>query len=66
MNDDLELVDDSDKFQPSFKNKQEDISPLTELAEDLLKKVDGLKKTFTTEELLDLLKNLDAYNLAVS
>ncbi len=62
MDDDLELLVDSDKFHPSFKNKNEDISSLDELAEDLLKKVDGLKKTFTTEELLDLLKNLDAYN----
>lgn len=62
MTDDLELVEDSDKFNPSFKNRNEDINPLEELAEDLLKKVDGLKKTFTTEELLGLLKNLEAYN----
>ncbi|MFA6995044.1 MAG: sigma factor-like helix-turn-helix DNA-binding protein [Patescibacteria group bacterium] len=62
MNEDLELVEDSDNFNSSFKNKNEDVHHLEELAEDLLKKVDGLKKTFTTEELFNLLKNLEAYN----
>lgn len=62
MNDDLELVEDSEHFNPSFKKKDAEVEHLNELAGDLLKKVDGLKKTFTTEELLDLLKKLDAYN----
>ncbi len=62
MGDDLELVNNSERFHPSFKNKNQDISSLDELADDLLKKVDGLKKTFTTEELLTLLKNLETYN----
>jgi len=56
------LVNDHDSFNPSFKAKNEEVKYLEELAEDLLKKVDGLKKTFTTEELLDLLKKLDTYN----
>jgi len=62
MGDDLELVEGSEKFNPSFKRKDETVNHLDELADDLLKKVEGLKKTFTTEELLDLLKKLDAYN----
>lgn len=62
MSDDLELVGDSEHFNPSFKKKDTEVDHLEELASDLLKKVDGLKKTFTTEELLDLLKKLEAYN----
>lgn len=62
MSDDLELVDDHNDFNPSFKLKNEAINHLEELAQDLLKKVDGLKKTLKTEDLLDLLKKLEAYN----
>jgi len=32
------------------------------LAEDLLKNVENLKKTYSTEELIELLKQLDSYN----
>jgi hypothetical protein len=62
MGDDLELVEDNDKFNASFKLKNEEIGHLEELAEDLLNKVEILKKTYTTEQLLDLLKKLDSYN----
>jgi len=62
MGDDLELVETNDNFNPSFKLKTDEVSHLEELADDLLKKVETLKKTFTTEELLDLLKKLDTYN----
>ncbi len=61
MNDDLELVSASDKFTPSLKLKNNDTGHLEELADDLLAKVEGLKKTLSTEELLDLLKKLDSY-----
>ncbi|MFA5024461.1 MAG: sigma factor-like helix-turn-helix DNA-binding protein [Patescibacteria group bacterium] len=62
MGDDLELIENSDSFNPSFKLKTEEVNHLEELTTDLLKKVDGLKKTLTTEELLDLLKKLEVYN----
>jgi hypothetical protein len=62
MGDDLELVSNNDKFTPSFKLRDDGVAHLEELADDLLTKVDGLKKTLTTEELLDILKKLDAYN----
>lgn len=62
MNDDLEIVDNSESFNPSFKTKDESVEHLEELAKDLLDKVDTLKKTMTTEELLDLLKKLDVFN----
>lgn len=62
LQDDLEVVDNSDEFNPSYKLKESEIGHLKELANDLLSKVEVLKKTLSTEELLDLLKNLDAYN----
>ncbi len=62
MNDELELVDDAGHFNPSFKKKDQAVDHLEELAADLLQKVEGLKKTMTTEELLALLKDLAAYN----
>jgi hypothetical protein len=62
MGDELELVSNNDKFTPSFKLKDDEVAHLNELADDLLNKVDGLKKTLTTEELLEILKKLDAYN----
>ncbi len=62
MADDLELVGDHDHFTPAFKLKEQSVNHLEDLAQDLMSKVESLKKTMTTEELLDLLKNLDAYN----
>ena len=62
MGEELELVEGQDKFNPSFKVKTEEVGYFKELAEDLLSKVEALKKTYTTEELLDLLKKLDSYN----
>lgn len=61
MADDLELVSDHEQFNPSFKLKNDEVPHLEELADDLLKKVEVLKKTFKTEELLDLLKKLESY-----
>ena len=62
MGEDLELVDDNDNLNASFKIKTEEVGQLKELADDLLKNVEAFKKTYTTEELLNLLKELDSYN----
>lgn len=62
MNEELELVSSGDRFNISFKAKNQEVSHLEELAEDLMSKVELLKKTYTTEELLNLLKQLDSYN----
>ncbi len=62
MSADFELVNSHDTFNSSFKSKNDDTTHLEELATDLLKKVEVLKKTYTTEELLDLLKKLESYN----
>lgn len=62
LEDDLELVKNSDKFNPSYKLKSYETDYLEELAEDLINKIDNIKKTLTTEELLEMLKSLDTYN----
>jgi len=61
LGDEVELLDGADRFHPSFKLREEETGHLDELADDLMKKVEELKKTLTTEELLDLLKKLDLY-----
>lgn len=62
MSEDLELVSSDDKFNASFKVKNTNVNYLEELASDLMVKVDLLKKTYTTEELLELLKQLEVYS----
>ncbi len=62
MGEELELVENHNQFNPSFKLKTGEVNYLEELADDLLDKIETLKKTYTTEELLDLLKKLDSYN----
>jgi len=62
MSDDFEFINKSDKFTPSFKIKDGEIKYLEELADDLIEKVETLKKTLSTEELIELLKSLEIYN----
>jgi hypothetical protein len=62
MADDLEFIKKSDKFTPSFKLKDKEISNLEELADSLVSRVDGLKKTLKTEELIEVLKELESYS----
>jgi hypothetical protein len=62
MNEDLDVIDNSENLYSSFKVKDEPVSHLEELAVELLNKVEVLKKTLNTEELLSLLKQLEAFN----
>lgn len=62
MSDDLEVINKHDKFTPSFKLKNNEVAYLEELADSILENVDVLKKTFSTEELIDLLKHLDGFS----
>lgn len=62
MADDFELVKKSDKFTHSYKVKGGETGHLEELADNILEKVEGLKKTLSTEDLLQLLKELESYN----
>jgi hypothetical protein len=60
--DEFDFMTKSDRFNPAIKMKEEKIDHFEELADDLMAKIDILKQTLTTEELVDLLKKLDAYN----
>ena len=61
MSDELELVNNNDKFASSFKLKNSEVPHLEELSDDLIKRVGDLNKTLTTEEVLDVLKKLETY-----
>lgn len=61
--DDFELVKTSERFSPSFRVKGKEVSYLEDLADSLIEKVEGLKTTLKTEDLIELLKQLDTYNL---
>lgn len=62
LNNDFELISESENFNASLKLKEASTEHLEELANDLMAKVETFKKTLTTEELLKLLKELDSYN----
>lgn len=62
LEDELDTVKDSGKFNLSYKTKNAETAHLEELAEALTEKVEKSEKTLSTEELLDVLKNLDTYN----
>ncbi len=60
--DEFDIVEKSDKFNPLIKIKEEKINHFEELTEDLLTKIDEMKKTHSTQELVDIVKKLDTYN----
>jgi len=62
LEDDIEVVKKSDRFVISYKLKSAETKVLEELADDLLNKVSHLSETMPTEDLLELIKGLDAYN----
>ncbi len=62
LSDDFEFINKSQQFNPSIKTKDMSMDHFEALANDLLAKIDVLKKTLSTEELVDLLKKLDTYN----
>ncbi len=62
LNGHFDLVSESEKFNSSLKLKETSTDHLEELAEDLMAKVEKIQKTLSTEELLNLLKELDSYN----
>lgn len=62
LNNDFELLSESEKFNSSLKLKETSTEHLEALAEDLMAKIETFKKTLSTEELLQLLKDLDSYN----
>jgi len=61
LEEELDTVKDSNKFNLSYKLKNSETSHLEELAETLTAKVGKSENTLSTEELLDLIKNSDVY-----
>ncbi|MEI6835883.1 MAG: sigma factor-like helix-turn-helix DNA-binding protein [Candidatus Falkowbacteria bacterium] len=62
LEDDLETVKGSDKFNLSYKLKNTETKHLEDLADDLMVKIKKTQKTLSTEELLDLIKSLETYS----
>lgn len=62
LEDDLDTVKESDKFNVSYKLKNANNSHLEELASELVSKIDKDQNTLPTEELLSLIKGLDSYS----
>ena len=58
----FEEVKDSELFLDFYKLKYQTLDHLEELARELVEKVNGLKKIFKTEELIDFLTKLESYN----
>lgn len=61
LHEEFEDVSDSKQFKSVFKFKYQEISHLEEIAEELLNKIQELKKTLRTEELIKLSKDLESY-----
>lgn len=62
LEDDLDVVKESDKFNLSYKTKNSETKHLEELSDDLISKIEKNQKTLSTEELLELIKGLDVYS----
>lgn len=62
LEDDLDIIKDSSKFNFSYKLKDSKIGHLEDLADSLMSKVKDNDQTMSTEELLDLVKNLETYS----
>ena len=61
LNDDLDQGNVLDNFNSSVKLKTKEVSFFNELARDLMSRVESMKKTLKTDELIEVLKSLDAY-----
>lgn len=61
LEEDLDTIKDSGKFNLSYKAKNTETAHLEDLAEALTSKINKTENTLSTEELLDLIKNSDVY-----
>ncbi|HOZ53524.1 MAG TPA: sigma factor-like helix-turn-helix DNA-binding protein [bacterium] len=62
LNEDIERVDKSDKFDSFFKLKNEAVDYLENLVVELKEKLNGVKKTLLFEELVEVLKGLGSFS----
>lgn len=61
MTEDLDQGNIVDNFNPSVKAKNVETNFFQELGNDLMLKVEQMKKTLKTDELIEMIKELDAY-----
>jgi len=61
LHEDFDFVDDSKYFKESLKLKYKSLDHLEALAKELLEKIQGVKKIFMTDELVNLSKELESY-----
>lgn len=61
LSDEFEAIGDSEYFKEFFKLKYQSLEHLEALAKELLEKIQETKKIFTTAELVNLSKGLEAY-----
>lgn len=62
LEEDLDVIKDSSKFNLSYKLKSAETDYLEELADYLVDKINKSSDILSTEDLLDLIKNSEAYN----
>jgi hypothetical protein len=62
LEDDFEKVEKSDHFETFYKNKEQAIGHLEEVAKELRANIEKAKQTMNIGTLIDLIKNLDAFN----
>jgi hypothetical protein len=61
LNDNFDVVSNSDHFNASIKLKDGLINHFEDLSKDLLLSLENLNKTLSTDELLSLVRNLESY-----
>ncbi|MBN2884896.1 hypothetical protein JXE04_03150 [Patescibacteria group bacterium] len=63
LNDDFDVVNNSNHFNTSIKLKDGSINHFEDLSKDLLSVLENLNKTLSTNELLSLVRNLESYKI---
>jgi len=61
MNDDLDQGNIFSDFNPAIKIKEREMNFFQDLANDLMRKIESMKKTLKTDELIDTVKGLEVY-----
>lgn len=62
IEDELDAVKDSNKFNNAYKLKNSELTHLEEVADSLIIKIEEANEPLSTEELLGLIKNSEAYS----
>lgn len=61
LQDEIERTASSENFNVSYRLKEKELGHFEEIVKELSARINSLKKTLTTEEILDLTKEMNAY-----